>query len=90
MMKMLNGLLVLLIVLFQYQLWLGDGSARALNLLEVDLDSQRASNDELELRNKQLEIEVLDLKNGLEAVEERARAELGMIGERETFYLIIE
>jgi cell division protein FtsB len=89
-MKMLNGLLVLLIVLFQYQLWLGDGSVRAVNLLEVNLDSQRANNDELELRNKQLEIEILDLKNGLEAVEERARAELGMIGERETFYLIIE
>jgi len=87
---MLNGLLVLLIVLFQYQLWLGDGSVRAVNLLEVNLDSQRANNDELELRNKQLEIEILDLKNGLEAVEERARAELGMIGERETFYLIIE
>jgi cell division protein FtsB len=89
-MKMLNGLLVLLIVLFQYQLWLGDGSVRAVNLLEVNLDSQRANNYELELRNKQLEIEILDLKNGLEAVEERARAELGMIGERETFYLIIE
>ncbi|MBQ14763.1 MAG: septum formation initiator family protein [Gammaproteobacteria bacterium] len=89
-MKLLNGLLVLLIILFQSQLWLGDSSVRALNLLEVDLDTQKANNDELEARNTQLEIEVLDLKNGLEAVEERARAELGMIGERETFYLIID
>ena len=89
-MKLLNGLLVLLIILFQSQLWLGDSSVRALNLLEVDLDTLKATNDELEARNTQLEIEVLDLKNGLEAVEERARAELGMIGERETFYLIID
>tara|TARA_B100002003_G_C14156989_1_gene557292 strand:+ start:934 stop:1203 length:270 start_codon:yes stop_codon:yes gene_type:complete len=89
-MKLLNGLLVLLIILFQSQLWLGDSSVRALNLLEVDLDTQKANNDELEARNTQLEIEVLDLKNGLEAVEERARAELGMIGEREIFYLIID
>ena len=56
----------------------------------MELTAQRAANAELEQRNQYLEIEVLDLKNGLEAVEERARSELGMIGERETFYLIIE
>jgi cell division protein FtsB len=59
-------------------------------MLEDELAAQRAENENLEARNRLLEIEVVDLKNGLEAVEERARSELGMIGEDETFYLIID
>jgi len=89
-MKKLFGVLGFAFVLLQLQLWIGDGSVQSLNNLELDLTAQREINAQLEQRNKQLEIEVLDLKNGLEAVEERARSELGMIGERETFYLIIE
>ena len=89
-MKKLFGVLGFAFVLLQLQLWMGDGSFQSLNNLELELTAQREINAQLEQRNKHLEIEVLDLKNGLEAVEERARSELGMIGERETFYLIIE
>ena len=89
-MKILISLLVLVILSFQYQLWLGEDSVRALKLLEEEVAAQQAINNELQARNQMLEIEVIDLKNGLEAVEERARSELGMIGEDETFYLIID
>jgi cell division protein FtsB len=89
-MKLLIGCIVFACLLLQYQLWLGEGSVRSLNQLELQLAAQRAHNLEMEARNTRLEIEVLDLKNGFEAVEERARSELGMIGKDETFYLIID
>ena len=89
-MKILLSSLTVVFFSLQYQLWLGDDSVRSLNMLEEELDAQRAVNENLAARNRLLEIEVVDLKNGLEAVEERARSELGMIGENETFYLIIE
>lgn len=89
-MKILISSLGCLVILLQYQLWLGEDSVRALNLLEDEVHAQQAVNDDLKDRNRLLEIETIDLKNGLEAVEERARSELGMIGEDEVFYLIIE
>lgn len=89
-MKMLYTVLGMIILTLQYQLWLGEDSVRALNLLEEELQAQQEINDRLTARNTVLEVEVLDLKNGLEAVEERARSELGMIAEDETFYLIID
>ena len=89
-MKILYALLGLVFVTLQYQLWLGDDSVRALNLLQDELQIQHAANQELVQRNRLLQIEVVDLKNGLEAVEERARSELGMIGKDETFYLLID
>ncbi|NBT41440.1 MAG: cell division protein FtsB [Alphaproteobacteria bacterium] len=89
-MKILLSTLTLIFLTLQYQLWLGEDSVRSLNMLEDELAAQRAENENLEARNRLLEIEVVDLKNGLEAVEERARSELGMIGEDETFYLIID
>lgn len=89
-MKVLFTTLGIIFIVLQYKLWLGEDSVRALNMLEEDLAAQRAVNEELAARNDELEVEVLDLKNGLEAVEERARSELGMIGEDETFFLIVE
>lgn len=89
-MKLLFAFIVFVIVTLQYQLWLGEDSIRALNMLEVDLDAQRQGNADLIERNRLVEIEVLDLKNGLEAVEERARSELGMIRKGEVFYLIVD
>ena len=89
-MKILTTALAFAFLNLQYQLWLGDNSVRELNMLEVELDAQRMVNQKFEQRNNILEIEVLDLKTGLEAVEERARSELGMIGQGETFYLIID
>ncbi len=89
-MKFLYVTLGFIVLILQYRLWLGDNRVRALNMLEVELEAQRSINVELEERNLVLEIEVLDLKNGVEAVEERARSELGMIGKDETFYLLID
>lgn len=63
---------------------------RELNMLQTELDAQRQINAEIEERNRLLEIEVVELKTGLEAVEERARSELGMIEKGETFYLLLD
>jgi cell division protein FtsB len=59
-------------------------------LVNEELAIQQGINEKLKERNRLLEIEVVDLKTGLEAIEERARSELGMIGEGETFYLIVD
>ncbi|MBL4819794.1 MAG: septum formation initiator family protein [Gammaproteobacteria bacterium] len=88
--KATSAILMLVLVVLQYQIWFGKSSVRAINALETELENQRVNNTSLEERNHQMEIEVLDLKNGLEAVEERARAELGLIGQDETFYLIVD
>ena len=89
-MKILGGVLAALIVLIQVPLWLGKGGW--LRVWEVDrqLDGQRARNLELQVRNRSLEAEVLDLKQGLDALEERARYELGMIKSDEVFFQIVE
>ena len=89
-MKILYALLIFILFALQYQLWIGESGMRALNILEVELEAQHNVNEDLTERNRLLEIEVLDLKNGLEAVEERARSELGMIKDGEVFYLLIE
>lgn len=73
----------------QYQLWLGDGGVGRLWQLEREISAQQAENARLRDRNAALEAEVRDLKQGLAAVEERARAELGMVKKNETFYQVI-
>jgi cell division protein FtsB len=89
-MKFLAGLLGALILLIQYPLWLGKGGW--LRVAEVDrqLSAQKAKNGEIEARNTALEAEVRDLKQGLEAIEERARYELGMIKPGEVFFQVVE
>ena len=79
-----------MIAVLQFQLWIGDDSVRSLSLLEDQVAEQKSINMSLEDRNKKLEIEVVDLKTGVEAIEERARSELGMIEQGETFFLIVE
>ena len=79
-----------MIAVLQFQLWIGDDSVRSLNLLEDQVAKQKSINMSLEDRNKKLEIEIVDLKTGVEAIEERARSELGMIEQGETFFLIVE
>jgi len=79
-----------MIAVLQFQLWIGDDSVRSLNLLEGQVAKQKSINMSLEDRNKKLEIEIVDLKTGVEAIEERARSELGMIEQGETFFLIVE
>jgi cell division protein FtsB len=82
--------LAALIALIQYPLWLGKGSW--LRVWEVDqqIRSQRDTNRQLQARNQALEAEVRDLKVGLEAIEERARSELGMIRQDEIFFQVLE
>lgn len=89
-MKSLSFALVALIVLIQYPLWLGKGSW--LRVWEVDqqIKSQRDKNSKLQTRNTVLEAEVRDLKQGFEAIEERARSELGMIRQDEVFFQVLE
>lgn len=82
----LSGIFLVL----QYQLWVGDGSVAELQRLEADVEARRLENERLDERNRELESEVLALKEGLDAIEERARTDLGMIRDDETFYLIIE
>jgi cell division protein FtsB len=74
----------------QYPLWLGDGGVLALWKLKQEIAVQKTENSSLRERNLALEAEVRDLKEGYEALEERARAELGMVRRGETFYQVIE
>lgn len=89
-MKILVSILILLVLVLQYQLWVGKGSLAEVWRLQQTIEKQRAENEEFRQRNSALEAEVQDLKKGVDAIEERARRELGMIKEDETFYQVIE
>jgi len=82
--------LTVLLLLLQYRLWVGDGSIIEVWRLSDSVAEQRAENDRLRQRNEALAAHVRDLKDGLAAIEERARRELGMIGEDEVFYQVVE
>ncbi|HET7097473.1 MAG TPA: cell division protein FtsB [Casimicrobiaceae bacterium] len=77
---------VALIAALQYPMWLGKGGWLQVRDLDRQLAAQRESNGRLKIRNDALDAEVRDLKNGFEAVEERARAELGMVKQDEVFF----
>jgi len=83
-------LLVLLLLYLQYQLWIGDGSLQDVWELHKEVELQRQKNIELRERNAALEAEVTDLQQGLDAIEEHAREDLGMVKEGETFYQVVE
>ena len=89
-MKWLFAILIVLLLLLQARLWFGDGSVGEVWRLRQQVEAQREENTTLRERNQALEAEVQDLKTGLDAIEERARAELGMIKEGETFFQVIE
>jgi cell division protein FtsB len=88
--KLVTLALIALIALLQHPLWLGKGSW--LRVWEVDrqMQAQRETNQKLALRNAALDAEVRDLKQGLDAIEERARSELGMIKRDEIFFQILD
>ena len=89
-MRLLALTLAALILLVQYPLWLGKGGW--LRVWEVDqqIRFQHEANRQLQARNAALDAEVKDLKVGLEAVEERARSELGMVKDNEIFFQILD
>ncbi|MBL6734630.1 MAG: cell division protein FtsB [Shewanellaceae bacterium] len=79
----------LVTLLMQYRLWFGVNSLPEYWQLQVQVQQQRDQNTQLSKRNQALNLEIMDLKQGLEAVEERARYELGLIKPNETFYRIV-
>ncbi|MGD2111935.1 MAG: cell division protein FtsB [Gammaproteobacteria bacterium] len=89
-MKKVVIVLLFLLVYLQYRLWFGDGSLQEVWQLHREVEAQREENLRLRERNDALDAEVLDLQQGLDAIEERAREDLGMIKEGETFYQIVE
>ncbi|MGB5474487.1 MAG: cell division protein FtsB [Gammaproteobacteria bacterium] len=89
-MKKVVIVLLLLLVYLQYRLWFGDGSLQEVWQLHREVEAQREENLLLRERNDALDAEVLDLQQGLDAIEERAREDLGMVKEGETFYQIVE
>ena len=88
-MRILLAVLLVLLVLLQYKLWLGEGGFTDLRRLEQKVTEQAQENAGLEQRNRQLEAEVEDLRQGYDAIEERARSELGMTKEGEEFYQVV-
>ncbi len=89
-MKYLTYALIGLIIAIQYPLWMGKGSWLRVWEFSTRVDQQKAKNLQLAARNAGLDAEVRDLKQGIEAVEERARVELGMIKPGEVFYQVID
>lgn len=89
-MKIIITVLVVLLLYFQFKLWIGDGGLPDVMHLQSEVDAAKLEKNKLQERNKALAAEVSDLKKGLDAVEERARYELGMIRKGETFYQIIK
>ncbi len=89
-MRLLALVLVFLIAAVQWPLWAGKGGWIHVWELDQQLKAQRRTNDSLRARNAALEAEVRDLKNGYDAIEERARSELGMIAHDEVFFQVLE
>jgi len=84
--KIIGIVLAALIVLIQYPLWLGKGGWLRASDVDRQVTAQKTKNGELQRRNTGLAAEVNDLKTGTEAIEERARFELGMVRPDEVFY----
>lgn len=89
-MKLLWSIMVIAILLLQVRLWVGEGSFAQVWTLEQSIAEQRDENAELATRNERLFAEVRNLRNEQSAVEERARMNLGLIREDETFFLVVE
>ena len=83
-------MLIILLLLLQYKLWVGDGGVPEVLHLQNEVEKQQLYKKQLEERNASLFAEVKDLKKGQDAIEERARSELGMIRKDERFYQIIK
>ena len=88
-MRIVASFLFLLLIILQLQLWFGSHGVFQLWSLEKTIDETKGDNDALLLRNEQLHAEVVELKKGEEALEERARSQLGFIKDGEVFYRVI-
>ncbi len=88
--KIILAVLTLMILQLQYRLWLGDASVFKILDYQTRLEQLQQESRRKQERNQALYAEVKDLRKGKEAVEERARYELGMIKKNETFFQVIE
>ena len=88
-MRVVTLVLFVLLILLQFKLWLGEGGFTEVARLEARVEAQRQKNEELLQRNAHLQAEVEDLRERLDAVEERARSELGLIKPAEQFYQVV-
>ena len=88
-MKWLAAALAVALLVLQYRVWLSEDGVRQVARLRQAVAVQGAENAQLTERNRQLAAEVRDLKTGLDALEERARSDLGMIAHNETFYQVV-
>ena len=88
-MKWLAAALAVAVILLQYRVWLSVDGIREVARLRQAVATQRAENEQLADRNRQLAAEVRDLKTGMDALEERARSDLGMVARNETFYHVV-
>ena len=89
-MRILSIVFAALIVLLQYPLWLGKGGWLRVWEIDRQVNAQKGGNAALRVRNDALDAEVRDLKQGYDAIEERARYELGMIRQDEIFFHVME
>jgi cell division protein FtsB len=89
-MKWLLLILSLLLGYLQYRLWIGEGSLAHAHRLEGEIQKQTAENDRMRERNRILDVEVKELKTGLDTIEERARHDIGLIKNDETFFMVVE
>src|SRR5580700_12291561 len=88
-MKWLAAALAVAVILLQYRMWISADGVREVERLKHAVATQRVENEQLVERNQQLAAEVRDLKTGMDALEERARSDLGMIARNETFYQVV-
>ncbi|MCB1776320.1 MAG: septum formation initiator family protein [Candidatus Competibacteraceae bacterium] len=88
--QILIAVLIAVLIFLHYLLWLAEDGVRQTLALRIAVQAQIEENAALNERNRALEADVIDLKNGLMAIEERARTELGMIRSDETLYRILE
>ena len=89
-MKPITIIFIFVLAFLQYRLWMGNGSLSEVHELNNQITMIENENTQLRERNLSLAAEVMDLKEGSEAIEERARSEMGMIKHDETFYQIVD
>jgi cell division protein FtsB len=88
--KKIAIVLLVLLIWLQYKIWLQDGGIPEVVQLQQEVEDVQAEVEKLQERNSSLDAEVRDLKKGLDAIEERARSEMGMIKEGEVYYQVIK
>ncbi|MBM4196153.1 MAG: cell division protein FtsB [Gammaproteobacteria bacterium] len=85
--RVVAGILVTLLLLLQVRLWFSPDGLRGVAQLRTQVEAQQAENAQLTERNRRLDAEVADLRQGFSALEERARSDLGLVGANETFFI---